>query len=46
MSDRISNFAKQNTIFVAIGAGHLSGQKGVLNLLKQNGFSVNPIKIL
>lgn len=31
--------------FFAVGAGHLGGEKGVIALLKKNGFSVTPIKI-
>ena len=45
MSARISDFAKRNSIFVAIGAGHLSGQKGVLRQLKKEGFLLKPVKI-
>ena len=29
--------------FFAVGAGHLGGEKGVLNLLKKKGYSVKPI---
>ena len=32
----------QSSLFV-VGAGHLSGEKGVLNLLKKAGFKVTPI---
>ena len=42
MADRIAEFSEQNTICVAIGAGHLAGKKGVLHLLKQKGFVVKP----
>lgn len=31
-------------IFYAVGAGHLGGKNGVINLLKKEGFSVTPIK--
>lgn len=31
------------TLFV-VGAGHLPGNNGVLNLLKQAGYSVEPMK--
>lgn len=34
---------KQN-IFIAVGAGHLSGPKGLIELLKKEGYSVRPIK--
>ncbi len=35
--------AEQPT-FVAVGAGHLGGKKGVINLLRQAGFTVKPLK--
>ena len=31
------------TLF-AVGAGHLGGDKGVINLLRQQGFTVKPLK--
>ena len=30
------------TLF-AVGAGHLGGERGVLNLLRQQGFTVKPL---
>ncbi len=42
MVDRIAELSEQNTICVAVGAGHLAGKKGVLHLLKQKGFVVKP----
>ncbi|HHB52709.1 MAG TPA: TraB/GumN family protein [Saprospiraceae bacterium] len=41
----ISQHARKNKVFAAIGAGHLSGEKGILRLLKQQGFKVKPMKI-
>ena len=29
--------------FIAVGAGHLYGEKGVINLLKKQGYDVNPV---
>ena len=43
MARRIAHFSDQHSIFAAIGAGHLGGAKGVLRLLKKQGFSVQPI---
>ncbi|MFT4971953.1 MAG: hypothetical protein ACI9XO_003431 [Paraglaciecola sp.] len=45
MANRIAEFTEQHTIFAAIGAGHLGGKKGVLRLLKQQGFILKPIKM-
>ena len=36
--------SKKMSTFFAIGAGHLAGTNGVLNLLKEKGFTVNAIK--
>ena len=35
--------AEKPTLF-AVGAGHLPGNKGVLNLLRQAGYKVDPVK--
>ncbi len=43
MAKRIGVMAKEQSIFVAIGAGHLGGQKGVLRLLKKEGFKISPV---
>ena len=34
---------EQSTLF-AVGAGHLLGKRGVLNLLKEQGYTVNPVE--
>lgn len=34
---------KQNTLFV-VGAGHLPGESGMVNLLKEAGCKVKPVK--
>ncbi len=34
----------RHTCFFAVGAGHLAGENGVLNLLKQEGFQLKPIR--
>jgi uncharacterized protein YbaP (TraB family) len=33
-----------NSLVVAVGAGHLPGKKGVLNLLREAGYKVEPVK--
>lgn len=43
MAERILFFARQDRLFAAVGAGHLSGEKGVLRLLKQKGCIVHPV---
>lgn len=44
MANRFAEYAKENTVFAAIGAGHLPGNKGVIQLLKNKGFTVTPVK--
>lgn len=39
----IEELIKQNAVFIAVGAGHLSGKSGVLNLLKNSGYTITPI---
>jgi uncharacterized protein YbaP (TraB family) len=44
MADRFESFAKEQSLFAAIGAGHLGGKKGVLRLLKQKGYTIKPVR--
>ncbi len=43
MADRIVELATEQSLFCAIGAGHLAGKYGVLRLLKQQGLTIKPI---
>lgn len=43
MAERILGLAGQQTMFVAIGAAHLAGGKGVLRLLKKAGCKLSPM---
>jgi uncharacterized protein YbaP (TraB family) len=36
---------KEKPTFVAVGAGHLGGKKGVLQLLREKGYDVRPVKL-
>lgn len=36
---------KGKSLFIAVGAGHLPGELGILNLLKEKGYTIKPIKI-
>ena len=39
----IGEQAKKQPTFFAFGAGHLGGEKGVINLLRKAGFTVKPV---
>ena len=41
---KIGEFAKDKSTFFAVGAGHLGGEQGVINLLKEAGYKVKPVK--
>lgn len=41
---RMENAMKESPAFFAVGAGHLAGDKGVINLLRQQGYTVKPVR--
>ena len=41
---KIDQIIKQNPAFVAIGAAHLYGEKGLIHLLSNAGYTMKPIK--
>lgn len=43
MAERIFELVKTETLFAAIGAGHLGGGKGVVRLLKKKGLTLKPV---
>lgn len=40
---QIAEMAKEKSVFVAVGAAHLGGKKGVIRLLKAAGYKVKPV---
>ncbi len=42
---KIEKAVKEKSSFIAVGAAHLGGKKGVLNLLKEKGYKVKAIKL-
>lgn len=40
---RISKIASEKATFFGVGAAHLGGEKGVINLLRKYGFTVEPV---
>lgn len=43
MADKFAELALEQSLFCAVGAGHLAGDKGMLRLLKHQGFKLHPI---
>ena len=41
---KINSFAKDQSVFFGVGAGHLGGDEGVIQLLKDAGYQVTPLK--
>ena len=46
LADRFAQLTTRGTVFAGFGAAHLGGGKGVIRLLKQQGFRVSPITIV
>lgn len=44
MAERIAAAAGRQPVFVAVGAAHLPGEGGVIDLLSRSGFNVSPVK--
>ena len=42
--DRMTDKMEQKSVFFAVGAGHLWGINGVINLLRKNGYTVVPVR--
>lgn len=41
---KLENFIQKEPCFIAVGAGHLAGEKGIINLLRKQGYTVEAIK--
>ena len=39
---KIAAMASKETVFIAVGAGHLGGENGVISLLRKAGYTVEP----
>ncbi len=40
---QLKNILPQSTIFIAVGAGHLAGEIGLIQLLKNEGYTLKPV---
>jgi uncharacterized protein len=43
MVERSIPYMKKGSVFIAVGAAHLGGQDGVIAMLKEQGFKVEPV---
>ena len=43
-ANKLSTLMKNKSLVIAVGAGHLPGEKGVINLLRKAGYKVEPVK--
>ncbi len=41
---QLDTIMKNKSVFVAVGAGHLAGGKGLINLLRKEGYNVEPLQ--
>ena len=42
---KIEKMIASKPSFIALGVSHLEGEKGILNLLKQKGYTLTPIPV-
>lgn len=42
--EKLKKLLPEKSILIAVGAGHLPGKKGCINLLRNEGFKVTPVK--
>ncbi len=42
--EKLKKIMPEKTVIVAVGAGHLPGEKGLINLLKKAGYTVTPVE--
>ncbi len=41
--DQILDMAREQSLLVAVGAAHLAGDTGVINLFKEKGYKISPV---
>lgn len=42
--EKLKSLLPAKTLLIAVGAGHLPGEKGVINLLRKAGYTLKPVK--
>ena len=43
MVESIQKIISEQPVFIAVGAGHLPGKKGIIHILRNEGYSVEPV---
>ncbi|MGZ8543952.1 MAG: TraB/GumN family protein [Flavisolibacter sp.] len=43
-TQKLKGLMSKNALVIAVGAGHLPGERGVINLLRKAGYKVEPVK--
>jgi uncharacterized protein YbaP (TraB family) len=41
---QFNTIMKKESVFIAVGAGHLVGEMGLISLLRKEGYTVRPIE--
>jgi uncharacterized protein YbaP (TraB family) len=41
--DQLKSIMQKESVFVAVGAGHLVGEKGLISLLRKEGYTIEPL---
>ncbi len=44
MAGRAETYMRAQPTFIAVGAGHLGGEKGLIRLFRERGFTVRPVR--
>ncbi len=42
--EKLTGLLHKKSLFIAVGAGHLPGEKGVIELLRKQGYQVSPVQ--
>jgi uncharacterized protein YbaP (TraB family) len=45
MTDRLIPLIQKNSTLIAVGAGHLGGENGIINLLRKKGYVVEDVQL-
>jgi len=45
-ASKLKTLMPEKSLLIAVGAGHLPGEQGILNLLKKNGYTVSPVTLV